>query len=122
MLTNLPFLACFMLYTSSLLSRPCLPSGRCGQPIHKENTMLHLSDVQLLIGAFVLILAIVIAVSAFLDSRREKVARVRDYFGPEYDRDLLHHSSLSETEDWAADRHARFAPFRLRDPGGNARR
>lgn len=84
--------------------------------------MHHLSDAQLLIDAFVLILAIVIAVSAFLDNRRAKVTRARDYFGPEYDRDLLQHSSLSETEDWVADRHARFAPLRLRDPGANERR
>lgn len=83
--------------------------------------MHHLSNSQLLIGAFVLILATVVAVSAFLDNRREKVAQVRDYFGPEYNLDLLQHSSLSETEDWVADRHARFAPFRLRDPGANER-
>ena len=103
--------------------------------------MHHLSDAQLLIDAFVLILAIVIAVSAFLDNRRAKVTRARDYFGPvgglnsesylallylvlmvHHDRDLLQHSSLSETEDWVADRHARFAPLRLRDPGANERR
>ena len=82
--------------------------------------MHHLSDVQLLIGAFVLIGATVIAASAFLDNRRARAARARDYFGPEYNRELLLHSSLSETEDWVADRHARFAPFRLRDEASAA--
>ena len=76
----------------------------------------------MLIGASVVILAIVIAVSAFLVSRREKPAPFCDYFGPEYDRDLLQQSAFSETEDWLADRHARFSPFRLRDPAVNERR
>lgn len=82
--------------------------------------MHRFSDLQILIGAFV-VLAIVV-VSGFLNNRRARAARARDYFGPEYNRDLLAHSSLSETEDWAADRHARFAPFRLRDRGANGRR
>ena len=80
---------------------------------------MHFSDFQLLIGAFVLVLGIVIAVRALHGNRRARAARTRDYFGPEYNRDLLLHSSLSESEDWVADRHARFAPFRLRDPEGN---
>jgi len=84
--------------------------------------MHHLSAFQLLIGGFVLILATVIAASVFLDNRRAKVARVRDYFGPEYNRDLLLHSSLSETEDWMADRNSRVEPFCLRDPGCDTRR
>ena len=83
--------------------------------------MFHLTNA-MLIGAFVVILAIVIAVSAFLESRRKKPAPFRDYFGPEYDRDLLQQGAFSETEDWLADRHARFAPFRLRDPAANERR
>jgi hypothetical protein len=87
----------------------------------KENAMFHLTNA-MLIGAFVVILAIVIAVSAFLESRRKKPAPFRDYFGPEYDRDLLQQGAFSETEDWLADRHARFAPFRLRDPAANERR
>ena len=80
--------------------------------------MFHLTNA-MLVGAFFVILALVIAASAFLDSRRRKPAPFRDYFGPEYDRDLLQQSAFSETEDWLADRHARFAPFRLRDPAAN---
>jgi hypothetical protein len=121
MLTNLPFLACFILYINSQLLRTYSPSGSCGPPIHKEKTMHHFSESQLLIGAFVLILATVIAVSAFLDNRRAKASRVRDYFGPEYDRDLLLHSSLSENEDWMADRNSGVEPFCLSDPVVNAR-
>jgi hypothetical protein len=87
----------------------------------KENAMFHLTNA-MLIGAFLVILAIVIGVSAFLDGRRGKPAPFRDYFGPEYDRDLLQQSAFSETEDWLADGHARFSPFRLRDPAANERR
>jgi hypothetical protein len=45
--------------------------------------------------------------------------RFRYYSGPEYDRDLLQQSAFGETEDWLADRHASFEPFRLLDPGVN---
>jgi hypothetical protein len=83
--------------------------------------MFHLTSA-MLAGAFVVILAIVIDASAFLKSRRKKPASCRDYFCPEYDRDLLQQGAFSETEDWLADRHARFSPFRLRDPAANERR
>jgi hypothetical protein len=87
---------------SSLLPRQC-PRWQLRRSNPKESAMHYLSDSRLLTGALVFILAIIIAVRAFLDSRRSKQALLRDYFGPEYERDLLEHSSLSETEDWLAD-------------------
>jgi hypothetical protein len=84
--------------------------------------MFHLSNAILLVGAFVLILGVGLVVRAFLGNRRGDSAPFRDYFGPEYDRDLLQQSTFSETEDWQADRHARFSPFRLREPGTGKRR
>ena len=81
--------------------------------------MLTLTTVLFLAGAFVLILCVGLAVRAFLGNRRAKWTPFRDYFGPEYDRDLLQQSAFSETEDWLADRHASFEPFRLLDPGVN---
>jgi hypothetical protein len=84
--------------------------------------MNHLTSAMLLIGGFVLILGIVVAVGAFLENLAGKAAPFRDYFGPEYDRDLLRHSAFSETEDWQAERHSRFATFRLRDPDCSERR
>lgn len=83
--------------------------------------MHHVLDAQL-IGAFFVILALVVAAGAFFDRRRKRPAPFRDYFGSEYDRDLLQQSLFSETEDWRADRPARFAPFRLRDPATNERK
>ena len=84
--------------------------------------MYHLTNAQLLVGALVLILAIVLAVRAILGHRREKPAPFRDYFGSGYRRDLLRQSDLSESEDWQAERQSRFTPFRLRDSGANERR
>ncbi len=78
--------------------------------------MHYLTNTLLLAGAFVLSLGIAMAVGAFFRNRRKEEAPIGEYFGPEYDRDLLLHSAFSETEDWQADRHSRFAPFRLRDP------
>jgi hypothetical protein len=78
--------------------------------------MHHLMDLLLLVSAIILIPGIVMAFRAHLQNRRENAAPFRDYFGPQYDRELLRHSELSESEDWQADPHSRFAPFRLRDP------
>jgi hypothetical protein len=88
----------------------------------KENAMPHLTNYLLIVGALVLIFSIVMAVRAYLENRREEAAPFRNYFGSEYDRELLQRSSFSETEDWPADRDARFTPFRLRDPGDHERR
>jgi len=84
--------------------------------------MDHITKAQLFTGAFILIVCIVLALRAFLKHRRGEAAPFRDYFGPEYDRDLLEHSALSESEEWRADCRPRFTPFRLRDPGANERR
>jgi hypothetical protein len=84
--------------------------------------MLHVVIATLLVGAFILVFFVVLAVRAILEDRRENAAPFRDYFGPAYDRDLLQQSSLSETEEWLADRPARFTPFRFRDPGTSEQR
>ncbi len=78
--------------------------------------MHYLTNILLLVGIFVLIFGIAMVVRALFKFRRKRSVPFRDYFGPEYNRDLLRHSALSETEDWRVDRRSRFAPFRLRDP------
>jgi len=77
--------------------------------------MFHLTNAMLFVGALFLILGVALVARVFFGNHRGKGARVRDYFGPEYDRDLLKYSAFSESEDWTADHHSRFAPFRLRD-------
>jgi hypothetical protein len=77
--------------------------------------MYHLTDAQLLVGVLALLLVAVLAVRAFLGDRKEKSAPIRNYFGSGYQRELLRHSELSESDDWRAERESRFTPFRLRD-------
>jgi len=77
--------------------------------------MYQLTIAQVLIGALVLILCIVAGVRAALEYRRKNAAPFCNYFGPEYERDILQHSVFSESEDWLADRPSSFAPFHLRD-------
>jgi hypothetical protein len=84
--------------------------------------MVQLTIPQVLMGALVLILCIVAGVRAALEYRRENAALCCDYFGPEYERDILQHSIFSESEDWRADRPSRLAPFHLRDSEPNEQR
>jgi hypothetical protein len=60
--------------------------------------MSHLAIVLLVVGAFVYILGTVKAVRAYLENRGEEMAPFRNYFGPEYDRDLLRQSSWCDDE------------------------
>lgn len=84
--------------------------------------MAQFTNGMVLVGAFILILGMVSSIRALLGHRREKEAPFRNYFGPEFDRELCRNRSYSETEEWLADCHARFAPFRHREPGANKRR
>ena len=79
--------------------------------------MIHLPDAILFGCAIVLILGVSLAVREFLANRKRKSAPFLDYFGPEYERDLLQQSAFSETQEWRADSDARFTPFRLRNQG-----
>jgi hypothetical protein len=84
--------------------------------------MDHITKAQLFVGVIILIVCIVLALRALLRHLREQAAPFRDYFGSDYDRDLLQHSALSESEEWRTDCHPRFTPFRLREPGADERR
>jgi hypothetical protein len=109
------------IHPNSQLLRPYLPLAVA--EVHaKETEMDHITKVQFFTGALILIGCIVLAFKAFLKYRRAKAAPFRDYFGPEYDSDLLEHSALSESEEWRADCYPRFAPFRLRNPRDKERR
>jgi hypothetical protein len=86
----------------------------------KENAMSHLTIVLLIAGAFAFILGTVKAVSAYLENRSEETAPFRNYFGPEYDRDLLRQSSWSDDEN-LYDRRTRSDAFNTRDRGATER-
>jgi hypothetical protein len=79
----------------------------------KENAMSHLAIVLLIVGALVLILGTFKAIS-YLANRGEEMAPFRNYFGPEYDRDLLRQSSWCDDEN-LIDRRTRTEAFDTRD-------
>jgi hypothetical protein len=83
--------------------------------------MHHLMNPLLLLAATILVLGIVMAFRVHLRNRRGNGALFRNYFGPQYDRDLLRLSAFSETEDWQSDPLPRFASFPLRDADATRR-
>jgi hypothetical protein len=83
--------------------------------------MFSFAIVWILVGAIVLVLGTGLIVRALLSNRSGKTAPFRDYLCPEPDGDILQQSPFTESGDWLADRHARFAPFRLRDSEANER-
>jgi len=78
--------------------------------------MSHLTLVLMIVGAFVLVLGIVIDVRAHLENRAEELAPFRNYFGAEYDRDLLRQSSWSDGENFSG-RRSRYEDFNVSDCG-----
>jgi hypothetical protein len=83
--------------------------------------MIDFADAILLISALVLILGVIPAIRGLLGDHDGNAASFRDYFGPEYDRDLLQQSKLSETDEWLADDDSRLPSFRLHDLEGHER-
>ena len=81
-----------------------------------------LMKILLVIGALILTVCVVLALRAIFRLHRENAAPFRGYFGPEYERDLLEQSALSESEEWRAESRPSFTPFRLRQPGSSERR
>ena len=86
----------------------------------KENAMPHLAIVLLTVGAFALILGAIRAVRAYFENRGEEMAPFRNYFGPEYDRDLLRQSSWCDSEN-PYDRQTRLNALNIRERGATER-
>jgi len=75
------------------------------------------TTTQLVVGAFVLLLVIAIAVAAYVEYRRTKTLALRNRFGSEYDREILKAGSSREAESQLADRHSRVKTLEIRDLG-----
>jgi hypothetical protein len=75
----------------------------------------HLTNAQLFIGGFALILTLLLAVSAFLDFRPRKTPPFRNYFYAESDGEHLEHGSLSEPAEWGMGEHSRMIDFEFSD-------
>lgn len=82
--------------------------------------MSHLTLVLMIVGAFVVVFGIVIDVRAHIENRAEELAPFRNYFGAEYDRDLLRQSSWSDGES-TSDRRTRSDAFNVSDCGAAER-
>ncbi len=82
--------------------------------------MSHLTVVQLIAGAFALILGTVMAIRSFLKNSGEEMAAFRDYFGAEYHRGLLQQSAWCDDEN-LYDRWPRYA-FNILEQGVTKRR
>lgn len=82
--------------------------------------MPHIEIVLLIVGAFVLIPGTVMAVRAYLKNRGEEMAPFRNYFGPEYDRDLLRQSSWCDNEN-PFDRQTRLNASNVREQDATER-
>lgn len=67
----------------------------------------HPTDDVFLVGAFVFILGIVVAVAAFLEKRKAKAPSFPNYFYSEFERSLLHDRTFKEDEDSLADHPSR---------------
>jgi hypothetical protein len=75
----------------------------------------HITNGQFLVGAFVLALAFIFALAAYLEFRKRKATKFRNFFSYEYDRDFLKDGSWSEDEYTLAVQHSRYAPLHLRE-------
>jgi hypothetical protein len=83
--------------------------------------MIEFINAILLASALALVLGVIPAIRKLLEDRNGKAAPILDYFGPEYDRDLLQHSTLGETEECLADDDSCLPSFRTRYLEGRER-
>jgi hypothetical protein len=83
--------------------------------------MIQSVNIYLLLGALALFCIVVIAICAHLMNRERDSSNSPDFFGPNYQSELLRFSALSDAEDSQAVYQSRFTPFRLRDPNSERR-
>jgi hypothetical protein len=81
----------------------------------------HLTDVQLIIGCFALIIAIFLTMAAVHDLRPKKTQPFRNYFYSDYDGDLLEQSALSDPEEWRTGKQPRLDNFEYSDANSTER-
>ncbi len=75
----------------------------------------HITNSQFLVGAFVLALAVIFALAAYLEFRKRKAPKFRNFFAYEYDRDILDNGSTKPNMLLPLDRHSHLVNFHLRE-------
>jgi len=81
----------------------------------------HLTDLQMIVAAVVLIAIVAVVLAAYLQRRKARTLALRDRFGSEYDRAVLKHGSAREAEAKLADRETRVETLKIRDLGATER-
>jgi hypothetical protein len=76
---------------------------------------LDLSNPTLIVLAVAAVLVIIVAVALYMRSRRNHTAKLRDRFGPEYERAVLQHGSERKAEAKLADRETRVEKLKIRE-------
>jgi hypothetical protein len=76
---------------------------------------LPFTNAQLIVAVFVLIVAVLIAVGAYLEHRKSKTIALRNRFGTEYDRAVVTHGSSRKAENKLADRETRVEALKIHD-------
>jgi hypothetical protein len=76
---------------------------------------LPFTNAQLIVAVSVLIVAVLIAVGAYLEHRKSKTRALRNRFGTEYDRAVVTHGSSRKAENKLADRETRVEALKIRD-------
>jgi hypothetical protein len=76
---------------------------------------LNLSNPTLIALAVAAVLIIVFAVAMYTRSRHNNTAKLRDRFGPEYERAVLQHGSERKAEAKLADRETRVVKLKIRE-------
>jgi hypothetical protein len=76
---------------------------------------LNLSNPTLIALAVAAVLIVVVAVALYMRSRRNHTAKLRDRFGPEYERAVLQHGSERKAEAKLTDRETRVEKLKIRE-------
>jgi hypothetical protein len=76
---------------------------------------LNFGNSTLIVLAVAAVLIIVIAMALYMRSRRNNTAKLRDHFGPEYDRAVLQNGSERKAEAKLAERETRVGMLKIRE-------
>jgi hypothetical protein len=76
---------------------------------------LHLTNLQILIGGFAIVMVALLAVAAYFDFRRKKTPPFLNYFYSEFDRDHPQQGSFTEPDEWHAHNRTHVQAFEARD-------
>ena len=75
------------------------------------------TNSQLIVGAFVLVVIVAIAIAAYAEHRKTRTQALRNRFSSEYDREVLKRGSSLQAESKLADRETHVKTLEIRDLG-----